>query len=427
MLKRRIVCLISGVVCLLVAGQANALNVQTFRPSTGHVQGFQLQTSETLPKYHLAVGTYINYAHQPLEQTAGGTSRIAGIVDHLVTEDFVLSYGATDWLTFNLGVPLHLYHDIAPTLIPARDKGGADFGDILLSAKFRLYDANSTKTGLGLAFVPFVSFQTGNETNWVGDANMTGGATLVGDWQFKSNRLFLNVGARFREKETVFNLNVDHELTYGLGYQRPLSKEYAWDVIGEVFGATTFDKFATEDISSPLEGIVTIQKKWGKNRNLITHVGGGAAITNGWGLPNYRVYAGISYAWDLKKKRLKKPEIINISEQIHFEFDKAIIKQKSYHVLDEVAAILKQHKDIAVVEIEGHTDSIGNDAYNLRLSQRRANAIKKYLVQRGHVDGSRLKPIGYGETRPIASNATDEGRAQNRRSVFSITYKLVKR
>ena len=67
-----------------------------------------------------------------------------------------------------------------------------------------------------------------------------------------------------------------------------------------------------------------------------------------------------------------------------------------------------------VVVVEGHTDSIGSDAYNMKLSQRRANAVRDYMVKNG-VSGSRIKTEAYGKTRPIASNKTAEGRAQNRR------------
>ena len=71
------------------------------------------------------------------------------------------------------------------------------------------------------------------------------------------------------------------------------------------------------------------------------------------------------------------------------------------------------------IELSGHTDNIGKDDYNLKLSQNRADAVKNYLVSRA-VDPNRIDAVGYGETRPIVSNDTKEGRASNRRTEFEI-------
>ncbi len=104
---------------------------------------------------------------------------------------------------------------------------------------------------------------------------------------------------------------------------------------------------------------------------------------------------------------------------IYFEFNKAELKPESYPVLDSVAQFLKEHRNI-IVEIQGHTDAIGSERYNLGLSQRRADAVRNYLIMRHGIDPERLIAKGYGENYPVASNATEEGRALNRRVVFKI-------
>jgi len=98
---------------------------------------------------------------------------------------------------------------------------------------------------------------------------------------------------------------------------------------------------------------------------------------------------------------------------IHFDFDKATLKPEAKVVLNEAAALLGKH-DRVVVEIAGHTDSKGAESYNQGLSERRAAAVKDYLTAKG-VKASRLSSKGYGENRPVASNDTEEGRAENRR------------
>jgi len=108
---------------------------------------------------------------------------------------------------------------------------------------------------------------------------------------------------------------------------------------------------------------------------------------------------------------------------INFDFDKSNIKREFVPVLDEAAQILKDNPSVQVV-IEGHTDSIGTDEYNQRLSERRARAVKQYLVSRG-VEAGRLETVGKGEREPIAPNTKDgkdnpEGRAMNRRAELKV-------
>jgi OOP family OmpA-OmpF porin len=109
---------------------------------------------------------------------------------------------------------------------------------------------------------------------------------------------------------------------------------------------------------------------------------------------------------------------------ITFDFNKSTIKREFAPVLDEAAQILTDNPDVRVT-VEGHTDSIGSDAYNQRLSERRAAAVKNYLVARG-IAADRLETVGYGESRPIAPNTTPsgkdnpEGRAMNRRAELKV-------
>ena len=98
---------------------------------------------------------------------------------------------------------------------------------------------------------------------------------------------------------------------------------------------------------------------------------------------------------------------------VQFEFDKADIRPDAGVILDEAANQLSQVAG-ARVSVDGHTDSSGSDAYNQALSERRAAAVREYLVSKG-VDASRLSSNGYGEAQPVADNASDEGRALNRR------------
>lgn len=104
---------------------------------------------------------------------------------------------------------------------------------------------------------------------------------------------------------------------------------------------------------------------------------------------------------------------------IHFDFDKASIRANSNGLLNQIAVTMKNNP-LWTLEITGHTDSIGDAGYNMKLSQRRADSIKAALVKRG-VASSRLSTAGAGAGDPIASNKTLQGRAQNRRVVLTRT------
>jgi len=108
-----------------------------------------------------------------------------------------------------------------------------------------------------------------------------------------------------------------------------------------------------------------------------------------------------------------------------FDFDKSTIKKGYFNDIDELVAVMKQYPDLNVT-VEGHTDSVGSDAYNKKLSQRRANAIKGYMVNKG-IDAKRLTAVGYGEEKPIADNATKEGQAQNRRVEAATAEYIIKK
>ena len=104
---------------------------------------------------------------------------------------------------------------------------------------------------------------------------------------------------------------------------------------------------------------------------------------------------------------------LNMPGNITFAFDSSNLQPQFLPVLDNVAGTLSQYNQ-TIVEVAGHTDSVGTDAYNQALSERRANAVAGYLGSRGIMQ-QRMIVVGAGETRPVASNDTDSGRAQNRR------------
>jgi outer membrane protein OmpA-like peptidoglycan-associated protein len=114
-----------------------------------------------------------------------------------------------------------------------------------------------------------------------------------------------------------------------------------------------------------------------------------------------------------------KQENIEIRQKIQFATGKSKIRWRSFRLLKQVAQTLQAHPEIRIIRIEGHTDSRGRDVVNQRLSELRAQAVRRYLVKQG-VDPERLVAVGYGESMPIASNRSRRGRMANRRVEFTI-------
>lgn len=111
--------------------------------------------------------------------------------------------------------------------------------------------------------------------------------------------------------------------------------------------------------------------------------------------------------------------VLNMPSSVTFGFDSAQLTGQAQSALNEVSNVLRQYTDTRV-NIAGHTDSTGDANYNQQLSERRAQSVGNYLGQSG-VSSSRLNPVGYGESQPVASNNSDAGRAQNRRVEITLT------
>jgi outer membrane protein OmpA-like peptidoglycan-associated protein len=137
--------------------------------------------------------------------------------------------------------------------------------------------------------------------------------------------------------------------------------------------------------------------------------------------------AGIGYYLDQQERELRQKTagtgidvvrdgdslLLNMPSQVTFDVDSSAVKPEFRSTLNDVASTLVQYES-TYIDVYGHTDSTGSDAYNQTLSERRAQSVSSYLASRG-VQSARLATRGFGESQPVASNTTEEGRAQNRR------------
>lgn len=162
----------------------------------------------------------------------------------------------------------------------------------------------------------------------------------------------------------------------------------------------------------------------------------GKYVTDGFGecvsvvkLKHFHRDNGAGYCADEEKKvaapapaPAPKPvvhETVTLGAQALFNHDKSNLRPEGMSALDTLASRLKAFFSVQSITVVGHTDSQGSDAYNQGLSERRAMSVKNYLVKQG-IDGSTVSTVGKGESSPVASNATKEGRQQNRRVEIGI-------
>jgi outer membrane protein OmpA-like peptidoglycan-associated protein len=111
---------------------------------------------------------------------------------------------------------------------------------------------------------------------------------------------------------------------------------------------------------------------------------------------------------------------ILIREKVYFATNKDVVLARSFPLLQQVALLLRANPQLTKIRIDGHTDDRADDAFNMDLSQRRAGNVRKYLVEQAGIAAERLEAMGYGETQPVDTTKTAQGRENNRRVEFIV-------
>jgi len=428
------------------------VNAIIFNPTTDGGKFITVHESQTLQQWKFNVGLWGDYGYEPMEiRTAAGRQPV---IDDLLVANVNGAVGFTDWFEAGVNLPIIAWEkwadpDATP---PVRTETKHGLGDVRLEMKFRLLDIE--RYNVGIALVPFVTFPTVTKglqsqrvptsviaSGWrngkfVSNEDFTGGGKLVIEGNIYDRVwLALNTGYQAMRYRQYFAANPDAYiddlfLLSGAAHIRATDQ---WRFIAELYAETVAKNMFKSQRQTPVEaiGAVRWQPDISPELNGLTFtVGGGRGIiSRGVGAADFRVFAGINYRKPSivelppppppAEVEAKVTEKIIITQKIHFEFNKSNIRPISYPILDDVVELMKRNPSIKKIEIGGHCDWIGSDAYNLKLSQRRAQAVVDYLVGKG-VERDRLVAKGYGESVPIADNNTTEGRAKNRRVEFTV-------
>lgn len=428
---------IIGAILALIFISAEALaahspDVITVNPTTDGGKYITVYQSRTLRQWGFNAGATFDYAFEPYEKATQGGTRIVGVVDDLLMTNVQGAIGWTDWWSMGVNVPVALWESwYDPNVNPAtvaKETFYGKMGDVRAEMKFRFLDIERYHVGLSL--VPYMYFPTGRWQTYLGNGMWSPGGTLVFDADI-ANRVFLALNAGYRNyaytryDATNSNAFIDDTINVAGGINVRIDD--TWGVLAEIWSESVIKSFFKNQLQNPSEFLAGAKfTPQGKVKGLAVTLAGGRAITTGIGNPDFRVLLGVNYRYDYEPPPPPPVEVeaaveekIIITQKIHFEFDRAVIRPMSYPILDDVARLLMSNPQIQLVRIEGHTDWIGSDAYNQKLSERRANAVRDYLITRG-IEAHRMQSAGFGEIRPIADNNTTRGRARNRRTEFVV-------
>lgn len=240
------------------------------------------------------------------------------------------------------------------------------------------------------------------------------GANLHRPWSQFVEGLYGRFDSDGGDKSTVVEARAGLERNFDLG-----TRGASWYLAGALGWADANMPVSRDDFGRPLASLgiglrpnggpawrwrVELREEWWLGDEGI----------DGKDVANTQVLVGLSLGLkDSREPMFQRGSRTLILQGVTFITDSAELTGESRDRLDRTAASLRQWPEVRV-EVGGHTDTVADDAYNLELSQRRAEAVRAYLIHAG-VSARRLEARGYGETRPIAPNDTEEGRARNRR------------
>ncbi|MGH7896323.1 MAG: OmpA family protein, partial [Candidatus Binatia bacterium] len=406
MKKRRLVefaTVVVGVFSFFAAGTARAFDAQLFSPAVDPEGYFSVYSSRTAPTGRFHVALWFDYAGDPITSSryndAFPSQLPAGehLVDAVHTLNLTASYSILDWLEIGLDAP---FSDLKSDFPGTRSDTGPD--SIRLLAKAQLL--KERLNGFGFGLIPFVDLPSGNSRRLTSDGETDFGGIGVADWFCTRTGRFrasLNGGYKANQ-EGDFQLpginDGSDEILFGLGLGVLAIKGQPIlfdtfnnvEVIAELYGSTDPEDPFADEFSTPLEGLAGT--RFYNPSGFYVTLGIGKSATRNINGAAVRVLASVGYTPPAppppppaepppptppQSKVVVTEEQIVTLQPIYFDFDKATVKPVSYPVLDQVAQVMKDRPAISV-RVEGHTDSFGSDAYNQKLSERRAQAVVKH-------------------------------------------------
>lgn len=437
-------------------------DAQLFNATSNGLDFVTVHSSETLMPGILNLGFFMNYAVNtlPFLEEADEKTRQAKIRDSLLAADFNVGYGVFNNLDLGISFPF-IVKQIVNSSADRGEFENVGNTEIRGNVKYRFWGTNE----YGGAVIVSTNFNRLVDSPYVGDGGgLTVNYEVAFDTTISNIALGLNLGYRDRnpgEQIPAFINKIapmEDQFIYSAAasyYISPINSKLIFEVYGAQ-PATKKEDVTVNDIArveASREALLGI--KHDLSQSIALHFGAGTELDHAVSTPDYRVYVGVNatfgHVGQPKKPKLVKqkapapavvpkvpdmtppdaPEVIPeggpgdevfVLRDVNFLFDSSDkVLQGAKDEMKKLADRIKANGYSKII-IEGHTDSIGDDDYNMKLGQRRASSIRDYLIVNHQMDANKIQAVSYGEHKPIASNGNYQGRQLNRRVVFRIFY-----
>jgi outer membrane protein OmpA-like peptidoglycan-associated protein len=419
-------------------------DMQLFNPTTDGLDFVTVESSETLLPGYVNFGLFMNYAVNtlPYFEDVGQTQSKVSFNDKILAADLNVGVGIARNFSVGLSLPQILTQEVSTEGHNGRfrDNGNTE---VRLNAKYRLIGDEDG----GIALGGVVNFNRTKDNPYVGDKDRPiYTAQLIADKKITSViTLGINLGYRWRNpgeplKDAAPIKPLQNQIigSVAMAYLLPsIDSKIIWEIFGSK-AANNIDGNSDRTASSS-ESLLGI--KHDLNHSTAVHGGFGTELQNGTSTPDWRLYAGINYVFGPKPEDAKRvsgdgkpaeatknpfagpPKAYErvVVHDILFEFDSSDkMVGPSKETIAQLAKYLTLPPLYTKLVVTGHTDSIGPEDYNDKLSLDRATTIRNWLIDHHHMEAAKITAEGKGEREPVASNANFQGRQLNRRVEFKI-------
>jgi len=436
---------LSGVLTPVAKANVVGSDMQNFNATTSGLDFVTVESAETLEPGFFNFGLFMNYAVNtlPYFEATDNIQNRTKFNDTLVGADLNVGYGLAKNFDLGLSLPQVLTSSVKTKSWNGkfRDNGNTE---VRLNAKYRLLGDNDS----GLAVQGIVNLNRTKDNPYLGKTNAPiYSLVFIGTRQVNSDMgLGVNLGYRWRkagdalpESDPIKPLPNQIIWSFAANYR---IESIDSKIIAEIFGSSPQGKVSKNGDRTASSSEALLGIKHDVDTNLALHAGVGSELAKGLSSPDWRFYAGINYSigpmldhparttrkdppvteavnnpFDVEPKSFEKITI----HDVMFEFDSDhVVLGMTKKMLKDLADHLKDGNGFKKLIVVGHTDSIGPTEYNQSLSKRRAETVKRWLVDDQKIDGSKIETEGHGELEPVASNGNYQGRQMNRRVEFRI-------
>ena len=410
----------------IAIGNVVGNDIQNFNSTTDGLDYVTVHSSETLEPGVFNLGLMYNHAVNSLPYVGEGESKQNRLKynDTLSTLETNIGYGVTENFSAGISVPRLMRQEIHGEGRRG-EFSGPGFTNIRIGGKYRLF----ADTHKGFAVAGSANFNRVKNNPYVGK----NGSPIymiegIGDMTLADISFAINLGYRYREKgKPVEGYEIQ---PMGNQYIGSAAVSYLLPVVDtklilEIFGSRPARRSDTglqsrQGSSAELLGGV----KFDYSDNIAFHAGAGTEMLHGVSSPDWRAYGGVNWTFAPEQKpapeKMFESKKVETEERvvlynIHFATGSDVVPESAIERLKAVKVFLVAAGEWKRLIIEGHTDSVGPEEVNQTLSERRATAVKNWLLQNFESGHGEIEVLGFGESKPLADNGNFQGRQRNRR------------